>query len=94
MKVKWNEGWYYYICSDCQAAICAIISHTSENYNNNTISLIRDNLIETSLRISSIKMIYCPGHKGMCENEIADSLAKKGQKKLGTCHVKWQLKKK
>ena len=43
------------IYSDCRAAICAI---------NNTISLIRENLIEISLRISSIKMIYCPGHKG------------------------------
>ena len=26
-------------------------------------------------------MIYCPGHKGVCENEIADSLAKTGAKK-------------
>ena len=26
-------------------------------------------------------MIYCPGHNGVCENEIADSLAKTGAKK-------------
>ena len=26
-------------------------------------------------------MIYCPGLKGVCENEIADSLAKTGAKK-------------
>ena len=26
-------------------------------------------------------MIYCPGHKGVRENEIADSLAKTGAKK-------------
>ena len=76
------------IYSDCQAAICAIKSHTRENYHNNTISLIRENLIEISLRISAIKIIYCPGHKGVLENEIVDSLEKKGQKKLGTCHVK------
>ena len=62
-------------------ATCPITPHTRENYHNNTISLIRENLIEISLRISSIKMIYCPGHKGVCENEIADSLAKTGAKK-------------
>ena len=26
-------------------------------------------------------MIYCPGHNGVCENEIADSLAKTGAEK-------------
>ena len=62
-------------------ATCPITPHTRENYHNNTISLIRENLIEISLRISSIKMIYCPGHKGVCENEITDSLAKTGAKK-------------
>ena len=62
-------------------ATCAITPHTRENYHNNTISLIRENLIEISLRISSVKMIYCPGHKGVCENEIADSLSKAGAKK-------------
>ena len=69
------------IYSYCQTAICAFTSHTRENYHNNTISLIRENLIEISLTISSIKMIYCPGHKGVCENEISDSLAKTEAKK-------------
>ena len=46
------------IYSDCQAAIYAITSHTRESYCKNTISLIRENLTEISLRISSIKMIH------------------------------------
>ena len=70
------------IYSDCQVAICAITSNTRENYHNNAISLIRENLIEISLRISSIKMVYFPGHKGVCENQIADSLAKTGAKNV------------
>ena len=41
------------IYSDCQAAICAITSHTRENYHNYTIFLIRENLLEIRFRVTS-----------------------------------------
>ena len=76
-----NENDALNIYTDCQAALLAITSHTQEHYHNQTIDQIRVNLIEISLKVNQIKLIYCPGHKGIPENEIADSLAKTGSRK-------------
>ena len=37
--------------------------------------------MELSSCVDEIKMIYSPAHKGIYENEMADSLAKKAAKK-------------
>ena len=36
---------------------------------------IRKNLTEISPKVKSIKLIYCPAHKEIKENETADELA-------------------
>ena len=46
------------------------------------ITEIRQNLINISHSIKSIKFVYCPVHKGIVENETADKLAKVAAKKV------------
>ena len=73
-----------HIFVDSQAAIQAIIEQNHKNYHNITITEIRQNLINISHTIKSIKFVYCPAHKGIAENETADKLAKIAAKKVQT----------
>ena len=80
-----------HIFSDCYCSIQAIMKQNNEYYHNSTISSIRDNLLELSSKVNSVKIIYIPAHKGFTDNETADELAKiaaKGAKTLAsTCNV-------
>ena len=69
---------------DSQAAMQAIIEQNHKNYHNITITEIRQNLINISHSIKSIKFVYCPTHNGIVENETADKLAKTAAKKAQT----------
>ena len=73
-----------HIFVDSQAAIQAIIEQNHKNYHNITITEIRQNLINISHSIKSIKFVYCPAHKGIVENETADKLAKIAAEKVQT----------
>ena len=70
-----------HIFVDNQAAIQAIIEQNHKNYHNIMITEIRQNLINISRSIKSIKSVYCPAHKGIVEIETADKLAKIAAKK-------------
>ena len=73
-----------HIFVDSQAAIQAIIEQNHKNYHNITITEIRQNLINISHSIKSIKFVYCPTHNGIVKNETADKLAKTAAKKAQT----------
>ena len=62
----------------------AIIEQNHKSYHDITITEIRQNLINISHSIKSIKFVYCPAHKGLVENETADKLAKIAAKKAQT----------
>lgn len=47
-----------------------------ESYNNETIIQIKDNLLQISYLVKHIKLIYCPTHKSIKENENTDDLIK------------------
>ena len=47
-----------------------------EFYHDETITKIRDNLMQISSLVEHIKLIDCLAHKGIKEDEIADNLAK------------------
>ena len=70
-----------HIFVDSQAAIQAITEQNHENYQDITITEIRQNLINISHNIKSIKLVYCPAHKEIFENETADKLVKIAAKK-------------
>ena len=57
------------------------MAQSRESYHNETITKTRDNLTQISSLVEHIKLIYCPAHKGIRENEIADNLAKTASKK-------------
>ena len=61
-----------HIFVDSQAAIQAIIEQNHKNYHNIMITEIRQNLINISHSIKSIKFVYCPAHKGIVKIETAD----------------------
>ena len=73
-----------HIFVDSQAVIQAIIEWNHKNYHDITITEIRKNLTNISHSIKSIKFVYCPAHKGIVDNEIADKLAKIAAKKAQT----------
>ena len=54
-----------YIYTDSQSAILAIMAQSRESYHNETITKIRDNLIQISSLVKHIKLMYCPEHKGI-----------------------------
>ena len=70
-----------HIFVDSQTAIQAITEQNHKNYHDITITEIRQNLINISHNIKSIKFVYCPAHKGIVENETADKLVKIAAKK-------------
>ena len=51
------------------------------SYHNITIRGIRSSLIELSSCVDEMKMMYCPVHKHIYENEIANSLEELAAKK-------------
>ena len=67
--------------SDCQSAILAVTSQNRENYHNSTVIAIRENLMDISSKVQNIRLVYCPAHQGIEENELADSLAETASKK-------------
>ena len=60
-----------HIYTDSQAAIKAIIGQSRESYHN-TIN-IRENLMNICQTVDETKLVYCPAHKGMAENETSAS---------------------
>ena len=46
-----------------------------------TVRAIHKNLREISPKVQNIRLVYCPAHQGIEENELADSLAKTALKK-------------
>ena len=80
-NINKNKTTSILIYSDSQSAIKAVMAQNRDSYHNTTIRKIRDNLIQLSSLVSEIQIIYCPAHKGIEDNEIADSLAKVASKK-------------
>ena len=70
-----------FVYTDSQSAIKAIMAQSRESYHNETITKIQDNLTQISSLVEHIKLIYCPAHKGIKENEIADNFTKTASKK-------------
>ena len=81
-----------HIFGDCQAAIHVITQQNNDNYHHLTISSIRENLFDISTKVKSIKIVYCPAHKGIKENETADALAKIATKKAKTLEPTLDIK--
>ena len=79
-----------HIFSDWQSAISAVTSQNRENYHNSTIRAIRENLMDTSPKVQN-RLVYCPVHQGIQENELADSLAKTASKKAKHLQPNTQL---
>ena len=69
-----------HIFADSQAAIQAIIEQITKT-TMTAITEIRQNLINISQSIKSIKFLNCLAHKGIVKNETADKLAKIAAKK-------------
>ena len=61
----------YVSCFDRKKTL-AIIPQNGENYQNSTIREIRENLIEISPKVQNVRIVYCPAHQGIKENELAD----------------------
>ena len=80
-----------HIFSDCQSAISAVTSQNRENCHNSTIRAIRESLMDTSPKVQNIRLVYCPVHQGIQENEVADSIAKTASKKAKHLHPNTQL---
>ena len=79
------------IFSNCQSAISAVTSQNKENYHNATIRAIRKNLMDISPKVQNIRLVYCPAHQGIQENELADSLAKTSSKEAKHLQPNTQL---
>ena len=58
-----------------------MIKQSRESYHKITIRGIRSSLTELSSCADKTKMIYCPSHKDIYENEMVDSLARVTAKK-------------
>ena len=54
-----------------------------ESYHNETITKIRDIIIQISSLLEHIKLIYYPPYQGIKENEIGYNLAKSEDGKMG-----------
>ena len=63
----------------------------TENYHNSTIRAIRENLMDLSPKVQNIRLVYCPAHQGIQENELADSLAKTSSKEAKHLQPNTQL---
>ena len=66
----------FHIFLDCQSAILAVTSQNREDYHNSTVRAIQEYLMDLSPKVQNIRLVYCPTHQGIEENELADSLAK------------------
>ena len=64
-----------FIYTDYHSAVKSIITQIRESYHYETINKIRDNFIQISSLVEQIKLTYCPAHKSINRNEIADNLA-------------------
>ena len=59
---KWDYTENIHIFVDCQSPICVIAQQNNVNYHHLTISSIRENLFDISMKVKSIKIIYCQTH--------------------------------
>ena len=73
-----------HIFVDCQSTIHVITQQNNENYHRLTISSIRENLLDISTRVKSIKIIYWTSHREIKDNETAHALAKIAYKRATT----------
>ena len=67
--------------SDCHSAILAVTSQNRVNYHYSTARSTHENLMDINPKVQNIRLVYCPAHQGIEENELADSLAKTDSKK-------------
>ena len=71
-----------HIFADCQSAILAATSQNRKNYHNSAIRVIRENLMDISLKVQNMRLVYCPTHQGIDESELAVSLVNTASKKV------------
>ena len=80
-----------HIFSDCHSAILATTFQNRENYHNSTVRPIQENLMDILPRVQNVRLVYCPAHQCIEENEIADSFAKTPLKKARHLQPNTQL---
>ena len=80
-----------HIFSDCQSAILAVTSQNRESYHSSTVRAICENLMDLSSKVQNIRLLCCPAHQGIEENEPADSLSKTASKKAKHLQPNTQL---
>ena len=62
-----------------------------EKYHDSTIGAIQENFMGISPELQNVRIVYCPAHEGIEENELADSLAKTVSKKVKHLQPNTQL---
>ena len=67
------------------------MSQSRENYHNSTVKSIQGDLMDISSKVQNIKIVYCPTHEDIEENELADALAKIVSKKSKRLQPNTQL---
>ena len=72
----------FHIFSVCQSSILAIMSQNRENYHNSTARAIQQNFMDIGPKVQNIRIVYCPAHQIIEENELADSFSKTASKKV------------
>ena len=72
----------FHIFSVCQSSILAIMSQNRENYHNSTARAIQENFMDIGPKVQNIRIVYCPAHQIIEENELADSFSKTTSKKV------------
>ena len=58
-----------------------------EKYHDSTIGAIQETFMGISPELQNVRIVYCPAHEGIEENELADSLAKTVSKKVEHLHT-------
>ena len=81
----------FHIFSDCHSAILATTFQNRENYHNSTVRPIQENLMDILPRVQNVRLVCCPAHQCIEENETADSFAKIPLKKARHLQPNTQL---
>ena len=72
----------FHIFSVCQSSILAIMSQNRENYHNFPAKAIQENFMDIGPKVQNIRIVYCPAHQTIEENELAGSFSKTASKKV------------
>ena len=79
------------IFSDCQSAILATAFQKKEYYHNSNEREIRENLLDISPKVQTVRIVYCPPYQDIEENELACSLVKATSKETKDLQPNTQL---